>query len=305
MLTVDALVQWCVRRIGEDFASDVVADVEEMAAFMRMELRGVTERFGISDNTCAMENVPDTADADEEAQVAAQVAAGKSVLGWHSVEGDPTIPRDPGRESKAFPLDLPMGIGGLYDQRERPVTAGEHTQHLLRLFGGTFVDGHRQHRVLWALVNQALLSEARGKGHVVQRMLLHRMGARLQGHRLMTRTELREMIENEETQRVVVHQLMRVGRDVRSTPMYWAYEGKKIDCLMKHLSWRPPWVREHGAVADNDLLCGSAAVDDVVGLARSPAFWGTLNCGYRGYNNVYDIHRLNVGALWVTSLMMK
>jgi hypothetical protein len=150
--------------------------------------------------------------------------------------------------------------------------------------------------VTWALLNQALLSEAKGKGHVVQRMLLHRMGARLRGNELMTRTQLREMIENEETSRVIVHQLMKVGRDVRSTPMYWAYEGKKTDCLMKHLSWRPPWVREPGAVPENDLLSGSSAVDDVVGLGRSAAFWGTLNCGYRGYNNVYDIHRLDVGA---------
>jgi len=296
VLTVDALVKWCLRRIGEDFASDLVADEEEMLDFMRMELRGVMDRFSMSDNTCAMERLPDCADADEEAQAAAQAAAGKTVMGWHSVSGDPTVPRAPGREAKAFPLDFPMGIGGLDDPRRWPVHAGEHTQHLLRLFGGGFVDSHRQHRVTWALVNQSLLAEASGKGHVVQRMLLRRMGMRLQGKDLMTRAGLQELIENEESARMVVHQLYKVGRDVRSTPMYWSYEGKKADCLVKHLSWRPPWVRTGSGEADDDYLGESVAVDDVVGLDRSPGFWGTLNCGFRGYNNVYDIHRLNIGA---------
>ena len=33
-----------------------------------------------------------------------------------------------------------------------------------------------------------------------------------------------------------------VGREVTSTPMQWAYESKKLDAAVKHLSWVPPWV---------------------------------------------------------------
>ena len=117
MLTVAALVKWCLRRIGEDFGGDFAADEEQIAGFMRMELRGVMDRFSLADDTCAMECAPAQGDADEEAQSVAQVAAGKSVMGWHSVEGEPTLPGVPGREEKAFPLDFRMGIGGLYDDR--------------------------------------------------------------------------------------------------------------------------------------------------------------------------------------------
>ena len=46
--------------------------------------------------------------------------------------------------------------------------------------------------------------------------------------------------------RVLVGQLSTVGRDVRSTTMQWAYESKKLDSTVKHLSWVPPWVRVEG-----------------------------------------------------------
>ena len=91
--------------------------------------------------------------------------------------------------------------------------------------------------------------------------------------------------------------LMSVGRDVRSTPMKWAYEGKKLDTCVKYMSWRPPWARgESDGDVDYDLLGENLLVYDLVGRGRAPAFWFTLNCGWRGYNSVYDIHRLNVGA---------
>ena len=52
---------------------------------------------------------------------------------------------------------------------------------------------------------------------------------------------------DEEAARAMVYKLQNVGRDVRSTPMQWSYEGKKLDCAVKHMSWVPPWVRPRGA----------------------------------------------------------
>ena len=47
---------------------------------------------------------------------------------------------------------------------------------------------------------------------------------------------------------------------------------------------------------DYDLLGENLMAYDHVGRGRTPAHWWTLNCGWRGYNSVYDIHRLNVSS---------
>ena len=79
--------------------------------------------------------------------------------------------------------------------------------------------------------------------------------------------------------------------------MHWAYEGKKLDTVVKYMSWYPPWARgEDLGEVDTDLVGENLVVYDLVGRGRTPAFWWTLNCGWRGYNCVYDIHRLNLGA---------
>ena len=104
-----------------------------------------------------------------------------------------------------------------------------------------------------------------------------------------------------------MHQLMVVGKDVRSTPMHWAYQGKQLDCIVRHLSWRPPWVREpNSGDAGDDVFArlGSmetidgqrlpgCCVDDTVGLGRTAYSWFILNCAY---NSLYDIQRLNTSA---------
>ena len=58
----------------------------------------------------------------------------------------------------------------------------------------------------------------------------------------MFRSELREMMRDEAALRGMINQIMVTGRDVRSTPMYMSYEGKKLSAAVKHLSWKPPWV---------------------------------------------------------------
>ena len=65
---------------------------------------------------------------------------------------------------KSFPLEFPMGIGDLFEERPRNGSPEAWVQHLLRYWSGQFVGGERGQRVLWAMVNNLLLSEARSRG---------------------------------------------------------------------------------------------------------------------------------------------
>ena len=70
---------------------------------------------------------------------------------------------------------------------------------------------------------------------------------------MLTKGELRDMLKDEQSVRLVTNQLMCLGRDVRTSPMYWSYEGKKLDAGVKHLSWCPPWVDRPADNEDSDL----------------------------------------------------
>ena len=59
----------------------------------------------------------------------------------------------------------------------------------------------------------------------------------------MTKRKLKELLASEDAARTLVNQLSTVGRSVRSTPMQWAFEGKKLDATVKHLPWLPPWAK--------------------------------------------------------------
>ena len=169
-------------------------------------------------------------------------------------------------------------------------------QHLLRYRTGHFVGGLRGQRVVWAMVNTLLLTEARSRGHAIYRNVLRRVGYGLQGGRVLTKARLKEILQDENQARVLVNQIMNVGRDVVSTPMQWSFEGKKLDATVKHLSFRPPWVEPGDDDSDNEegrLYLGTdtlSNVKDRVSLGRFPAIWWTANCKY---NAAYDVHRFN------------
>ena len=97
-----------------------------------------------------------------------------------------------------------MGIADLYDQRPRPVNVAEHAQHLLRL--PWIWQGHSD-RFVWALVNHVLLEEASLKGFVVYRNTMRRIGGRVRGQTVLTKTRLRAMIADEDTCRALVGSL--------------------------------------------------------------------------------------------------
>ena len=59
------------------------------------------------------------------------------------------------------------------------------------------------------------------------------------------------MLANEDQARALVGSISGVGRDVRSTPMHWSFEGKKPTAAVQFLSWRPPWVKAQGGAEDD------------------------------------------------------
>ena len=125
--------------------------------------------------------------------------------------------------------------------------------------------GLRGQRVLWAAVNELLLSEARQRGYAVYRSVRRRIGFGIQGGGVLTKGELRTMLKDEQSVRLVTNQLMCLGRDVRTSPMYWSYEGKKLDAAVKHLSWCPPWVDRPVDNEDSDVeeVADSGAAENV------------------------------------------
>ena len=108
---------------------------------------------GDADMGCV--DVPaDCPDEDEEAARTAE----RLVYGWPSRNDEPTGAYSLGRFVKAFPLDFPMGIGDLYEDQPRKVSAEVWVQHLLRYSTGQFVGGVRGQSVGWALVNTLLFT---------------------------------------------------------------------------------------------------------------------------------------------------
>ena len=130
--------------------------------------------------------------------------AERLVYGWPSRECDPTGANSCWRFVKAFPLDFPMGICDLYEDRPRRVSPEAWVQHLLRYRTGHFAGGPRKQRVLWAMVNTLLLSEARGRGFGIYRNVIRRCGLGLTGGRVLTKGHLRSILQEEDRMRVLV-----------------------------------------------------------------------------------------------------
>jgi hypothetical protein len=288
-----ALFRWLQGRMGESLGLADVDCSEVLADQLLHELSIVAELSQRFDDRGCMEEPIDRADDDEEAIRTAE----RLVYGWPSKAAEPTGVSGLGRFVKSHPLDFPMGVGDLHEERPLKVSVEDWVQHLLRYRTGHFVGGMRGQRVVWAMVNTLLLGEARGRGFGVYRNVLRRVGLGLQGGAVLTKARLRDMLRSEDSMRVLVNQLMTVGRDVRSTPMQWACEGKKLDATVKHLSWLPPWVEpaEDGEPAPGRRFLKEAedwgAASNEMGHGRFPSVWWTLNCKY---NAAYDLHRLNV-----------
>ena len=237
-IRLDALQRWLENELGEEVLG--IERGQHMLEQLEFEMGGGEEsKPGVRERGSTEEAV-DRADEDEQALSLAE----HLVYGWLNKAAHPVTVRDAGRFVKARPLDFPMGVGDLYDtDRPRKVAVSEWVQHLLWYRDGRFVRGMRGQRVLSAMVNELLLSDARQRGYAVYRNVRRRIGFGIQGGRVWTKGGLRNMLKDEQGVRLVTNQLMCLGRDVRTSPMYWSYESKKLDAAVKHLSWCPPWAR--------------------------------------------------------------
>ena len=252
------MIAWLQAKIGaEVFGLGLEETFEELVEQVRLEVAIVVDHVLSMSSDGSFEANGEVPDVEEENFRLAQGVA----YGYPAVAEEPVAMSEPGRFARSFPLELPTGAADPTDVSLRtiPVTAAEATQHLLRYRTGHTVEGTRGHRFVWALVNTLLVSEAAGKGFAVHRNVLKRLGGRLgyqvTGGQILRKSQLREMMKCEETMRSVVNQLMTVGRDVRSTPMHWAYEGKKLDAGVRYLSWLPPWVSSAGDDDGQELAC--------------------------------------------------
>jgi hypothetical protein len=207
VVKVAILHAWLRWRIGKDFGREEGGSDDEVEEVMRFELRCVSEFLGLGHHGGAMDGGEEALDAEEEALGIAR----NVVYGAPGVSKDPVPVDDIGRFVRSHPLEFPLGIGDLNEPRPWPVTVHEWAQHLLRYHSGHFAQGTRGHRVVWAIVNKVLLMEARGKGYAVQRNVMRRMGCHAGGAELVTRGELRRMMESPDGVRSLVHQLMTVG----------------------------------------------------------------------------------------------
>jgi hypothetical protein len=236
-LRLDDLQSWIERTVGADRLC--LQEGENLNEQLVHELRVVEDLNPAIEERGGMEETADRADEDEQAKSLAQ----HLVYGWPSKAAEPVGILDAGKYAKSHPLEFPMSVGDLHDpQRPRKVTVAEWAQHLLHYRDGRFVRGLRGQRVLWAAVNELLLSEARQRGFAVYRSVRRRVGYGIRGGGLLTKQQLKEMLGHEQSLRILTNQLMTLSRDVRTSPMYWTYEGKKLGATVKHLSWLPPWV---------------------------------------------------------------
>jgi hypothetical protein len=233
--TVCELAQFMLKRLP-NLEQDVC--LEECQDRLLLELSIVAEHFPQSMSSGTMDKSGGGADPDADATKVAEQA----LFGWPAVSDKPVWSRSERRFVDCYPLEFPMGVADMYEDRARPVKQWEYTQHMLRLASGQMINGLRGHRVTWSLVNSALLNEAQGKCFAVHRCMLRRLGARVVGGGHLSKAQLKAMMEDKSESSEMLRQLLTVGKDIRSTPMSWSYEAKKLDAAVKHLSWRQLYV---------------------------------------------------------------
>ena len=176
-----ALVAWLEERMGMGLGGEIRGEALLDDVLHELTIAARFKGGGADDTGCVNEPV-DHPDEEEEAVRLAE----RLVYGWPSRNEEPTGAHSRGRFVKAFPLDFPMGVGDLYESPERPrkVSPEVWVQHLLRYKTGHFVGGLRGQRVLWAMVNTLLLSEARARGFGIYRNVVRRVGLGLEGGRV-------------------------------------------------------------------------------------------------------------------------
>jgi len=195
-LFLPKVVQWLEEKIGvglgvQDEQCEGCKNEVLDAVVHELGIAGIQKGGGLTEDKGAIRNDADQPDEEEDALRIAE----RLVYGWPNKNEEPTGACSYGRFVKSFPLEFPMGIADLFEERPRKVSPEDWVQHLLRYCTGQFVGGQRGQRVMWAMVNTLLLSEARSRGFGIYRNVMRRAGFGLQGGRVLTKRDLRAILE--------------------------------------------------------------------------------------------------------------
>ena len=106
---------------------------------------------------------------------------------WPQIQNNPTGYREDGRFAKSFPLELPFGVGDLYQPRLRSdFSTMDWAQRQLQYYDGRCISSRRGNRFTWAIFNEAL----RESSHHTGRLVFKNMN-----ESVLTKQELQELIE--------------------------------------------------------------------------------------------------------------
>jgi len=204
-----------------------VALIEELAG-VRVFVSHWRSSAAVFDDVAAEEAAADTVDGRLRRDVRDVVQP------WPTIEAHPTDAWCDGRFVKAFPLEFPMGVADLHQERLRSdFTAAAWAQHLFRYFDGRFLRSSRGHRVVWAIFNTVLREQAHGVGSVVHKT---------SEQEVLTKERLQKLVA--ERQDLVRH-VASFGAEVPTTPLHWKREGHHLEWCVRQLSWIPPWSTAH------------------------------------------------------------
>ena len=87
---------------------------------------------------------------------------------WPQIQQTPTGYREDGRFAKSFPLELPFGVGDLYQPRVRSdCSTLDWAQRQLQYYDGRCISSRRGNRFTWAIFNEALRETSHHTGRLV------------------------------------------------------------------------------------------------------------------------------------------
>ena len=155
------------------------------------------------------------------------------VYPWPEIQSTPTGYREDGRFAKSFPLELPFGVGDLYQPRLRnDFSTVDWAQRQLQYYDGRCISSVRGNRFTWAIFNEALRETSHATGRLVHRNV---------NESILTKAELRELLDGRSD---LVQKLSLFGADIPTTPMMWKKEGNHLEWIVRQMSWMPPWVQD-------------------------------------------------------------
>ena len=137
---------------------------------------------------------------------------------WPQIQQTPTGYREDGRFAKSFPLELPFGVGDLYQPRVRSdFSTLDWAQRQLQYYDGRCISSRRGNRFTWAIFNEALRETSHHTGRLVFKNT---------NESVLTKQELQELTEKRQD---LVQKISSFGADIPTTPMMWKHKATTLN----------------------------------------------------------------------------